>query len=166
MTKEASDGSTASYYDLPAGAQQLGDLIAHRNMNHSDGEMFCALYRKGLASHSDALRDARKVLYYAQAEVKRLEALAAPAKPMGDLIAIKLARLIGLGRPETAELRALPGEGLWELSLLDVWAPSDQISSRLQGTPIRATSFNHSWDGRLTIQGRIDRVALNAATHT
>lgn len=81
MTKEASDGSTASYYDLPAGAQRLGDLIAYRNMNHSDGEMFCALYRKGLASHSDALRDARKVLFYAQAEVKRLEALQKPDLP-------------------------------------------------------------------------------------
>lgn len=81
MTKEASDGSKARYYDLPAGAEQLGDLIAHRNMNHSDGEMFCALYRKGLASHSDALRDARKVLFYAQAEVKRLEALQKPDLP-------------------------------------------------------------------------------------
>jgi len=81
MTKEASDGSTASYYDLPAGAQRLGDLIAYRNMNHSDGEMFCALYRKGLASHSDALRDARKVLFYAHAEVKRLEALRKPDMP-------------------------------------------------------------------------------------
>lgn len=68
-----SDGSTASYYELPDGASELQDLISYRNMNAQDGEMFRALYRKGRASHSDALRDAKKVLFYAQAEVERLE---------------------------------------------------------------------------------------------
>ena len=71
-----SDGSTASYYQLPPGCTELQDLISHRNLNAQDGEMFRAIYRKGRASHSDELRDARKVLFYAQAEVKRLEALA------------------------------------------------------------------------------------------
>lgn len=69
------DGSKGSHYELPPGATKLGDLIEHRNMNHADGEAFCALYRKGRASHSDELRDARKVLYYARAEVERLERL-------------------------------------------------------------------------------------------
>jgi hypothetical protein len=69
----ASDGSTASYYQLPTGATELQDLISYRNMNAQDGEIFRAIYRKGKASHSDELRDARKVLFYAQAEVKRLE---------------------------------------------------------------------------------------------
>ena len=68
-----SDGSTASYYDLPNGCTRLQDLISHRNMNAQDGEIFRAVYRKGMASHSDAMRDAKKVLFYAQAEVKRLE---------------------------------------------------------------------------------------------
>jgi hypothetical protein len=68
-----SDGSTASYYELPAGCTELQDLISHRNLNAQDGEMFRAIYRKGMASHSDALRDAKKVLFYATAEVKRLE---------------------------------------------------------------------------------------------
>lgn len=68
-----SDGSTASYYQLPAGATELQDLISFRNMNAQDGEIFRAIYRKGRASHSDELRDAKKVLFYAQAEVKRLE---------------------------------------------------------------------------------------------
>jgi len=70
-----SDGSTADYYELPAGATELQDLISHRNLNAQDGEIFRAIYRKGRASHSDELRDARKVLFYAQAEVKRLEKL-------------------------------------------------------------------------------------------
>lgn len=70
-----SDGSTASYYELPNGSSELQDLISHRNMNAQDGEIFRAIYRKGLASHSDELRDAKKVQFYAKAEVARLEAL-------------------------------------------------------------------------------------------
>jgi len=68
-----SDGSTANYYKLPPGATELQDLISFRDMNAQDGEIFRAIYRKGLASHSDKLRDAKKVLFYAQAEVDRLE---------------------------------------------------------------------------------------------
>ena len=68
-----SDGGTASYYQLPLGATELQHLISYRNMNAQDGEIFRAIYRKGRASHSDQLRDAKKVLFYAQAEVERLE---------------------------------------------------------------------------------------------
>lgn len=71
--KSTSDGSTADYYRLPSGCSELQDLISHRNMNAQDGEIFRAIYRKGMASHSDNLRDARKVLFYAKAEVERLE---------------------------------------------------------------------------------------------
>lgn len=70
-----SDGSTASYYELPKGCTELQDLISYRNLNAQDGEIFRAVYRKGRASHSDEMRDAKKVLFYAMAEVKRLEAL-------------------------------------------------------------------------------------------
>ena len=79
-----SDGSTADYYELPVGATELQDLISHRNLNAQDGEIFRAIYRKGRASHSDELRDARKVLFYAQAEVKRLEKLAATPTAFGQ----------------------------------------------------------------------------------
>lgn len=70
-----SDGSTADYYKLPHGATELQDLISHRDMNAQVGEIFRACYRYGLASHSDKLRDAKKVLFYAQAEIKRLEGI-------------------------------------------------------------------------------------------
>ena len=70
-----SDGSTASYYVLPEGAQELQDLISERDMNAQIGEIFRACYRYGLCRHSDRLRDAKKILFYAQAEVARLEAL-------------------------------------------------------------------------------------------
>lgn len=72
---EKSDGSSASYYVLPPGATQLQNLISYRNMNAQIGEIFRACYRYGLASHSDKLRDAKKIKYYAEAEIARLEAL-------------------------------------------------------------------------------------------
>lgn len=68
-----SDGSSADYYKLPAGATQLQDLISHRNMNAQIGEIFRAAYRYGAASHSDQLRDAKKIKFYIEAEIQRLE---------------------------------------------------------------------------------------------
>jgi hypothetical protein len=67
-----SDGSTAAYYELPADATELQHLISYRNMNGQIAEIFRACYRYGLASHSNRLRDAKKILFYAQAEVDRL----------------------------------------------------------------------------------------------
>lgn len=69
----ASDGSTASYYELPKDATELQDLISYRNMNAQVGEMFRACYRYGRASHSSQLRDMKKVKFYAEAEIARLE---------------------------------------------------------------------------------------------
>lgn len=73
--KQVSDGSTASYYQLPAGATELQQLISHRDMNAQIGEIFRACYRYGIASHSDKLRDAKKIKFYAEAEIARLEKL-------------------------------------------------------------------------------------------
>ena len=70
-----SDGSTASYYELPAGAKELQDLISYKDMNAQMGEIFRGTYRYGQASHSDRLRDAKKIKFYIDAEIKRLEAL-------------------------------------------------------------------------------------------
>lgn len=68
-----SDGSTASYYQLPEGCTELQDLISHRDMNAQIGEIFRSCYRYGQASHSDKLRDAKKIKFYIEAEIKRLE---------------------------------------------------------------------------------------------
>jgi hypothetical protein len=68
-----SDGSTAIYYELPLGALELQDLISHKNMNAQIGEIFRACYRYGEVSHSDMLRDAKKIKFYAEAEIKRLK---------------------------------------------------------------------------------------------
>lgn len=72
-----SDGSTASYYELPHGCTELQHLISHRNMNAQIGEVFRACYRYGLVEHSEMLRDAKKIKFYAEAEIERLEKLAA-----------------------------------------------------------------------------------------
>ena len=70
-----SDGSTARYYELPEGATELQDLISYKNMNAQIGEVFRACYRYGEVAHSEMLRDAKKIKFYAEAEIKRLERL-------------------------------------------------------------------------------------------
>ena len=70
--KQTSDGSTASYYELPPEAKELQDLISYKNMDAQVGEAFRALYRFGESSHSDKMRDAKKVIFYMQAEIDML----------------------------------------------------------------------------------------------
>lgn len=70
-----SDGSSASYYELPESAEQLQDLISHCDMNAQIGEIFRACYRYGRVAHSPKLRDAKKIKYYIEAEIARLEKL-------------------------------------------------------------------------------------------
>jgi hypothetical protein len=73
LDKEASDGSTANYYELPIGATELQHLISAKNMNAQIGEIVRACYRYGEVEHSPRLRDAKKIRYYIDAEIKRLE---------------------------------------------------------------------------------------------
>ena len=68
-----SDGSTASYYELPGGCTQLQHLISHKDMNAQIGEIFRSCYRYGESSHSTKLRDAKKIKFYIDAEIARLE---------------------------------------------------------------------------------------------
>lgn len=73
--KERSDGSSASYYELPGNARELQDLISDKNMNAQIGEIFRECYRYGRASHSDEMRGIKKILFYAKAELVRLQNL-------------------------------------------------------------------------------------------
>lgn len=70
-----SDGSSADYYKVPPESSQLQDLISHVDMNAQMGEIFRATYRYGRVSHSDKMRDIKKIIYYGEAEKKRLEGL-------------------------------------------------------------------------------------------
>lgn len=71
--KVKSDGSTASYYELPEGATELQHLISYKDMNAQMGEIFRACYRYGEVAHSEMLRDAKKIRFYINAEIERLE---------------------------------------------------------------------------------------------
>jgi len=71
--KVKSDGSTASYYELPEGATELQHLISYKNMNAQMGEIFRAVYRYGEVEHSEMIRDAKKIRFYIDAEIERLE---------------------------------------------------------------------------------------------
>jgi hypothetical protein len=75
IIKATSDGSSASYYELPTNCSELQDLISYKNMNAQIGEIFRECYRYGQASHSDEIRGIKKMLFYAKAELKRLENL-------------------------------------------------------------------------------------------
>lgn len=77
MKKEQyiSDGSTANYYKLPSNATELQDLISFKNMNAQIGEIFRSCFRYGECNHSDQLRDAKKMKFYAEAEIERLKNL-------------------------------------------------------------------------------------------
>lgn len=84
--KEKSDGSTASYYQLPEKATELQHLISHKNMNAQIGEIFRSCYRYDQVEHSDMLRDAKKMRFYINAEIERLEKL----NPVKGKISIKV----------------------------------------------------------------------------
>jgi hypothetical protein len=75
VKKIVSDGSTASYYELPKDATELQHLISAKNMNAQIGEIFRACYRYGEVSHSPELRDAKKIKFYIDAEIERLTKL-------------------------------------------------------------------------------------------
>ncbi len=64
------DGLYSSYYDIPAGAKDLVDLMDFKGMNHSVGEAFCALYR--MHDKDTPERNLEKVIYYATRELEKL----------------------------------------------------------------------------------------------
>jgi hypothetical protein len=72
LAPSKSDGSTATYYELPKGATELQHLISKKDMNAQIGEIFRSCYRYGESSHSDKLRDAKKISFYIDAEIERL----------------------------------------------------------------------------------------------
>jgi len=73
MNNNKSDGSTAKYYELPPNATELQHLISYKNMNAQIGEIVRSCYRYGESSHSDQMRDAKKIKFYIEAEIARLK---------------------------------------------------------------------------------------------
>lgn len=70
MTKEAdkiiSDGKATEYYDFPAGATTLNDIIEFKEMSFARGNIFKAAYRLGEKSGIDDIYDLNKIIYYAE----------------------------------------------------------------------------------------------------
>ena len=80
-TTVKSDGWSTSYYELPEGASELQDLIEHRGMNFSVGNIFKACYRLGRKDGATTLYDLNKIRWYAEREIARLEAEKEKIKP-------------------------------------------------------------------------------------
>ena len=66
------NGGSTNYYDLPPLAKDLQDLIEHKNMDFAIGNIFKACYRLGECSHSDALRDVNKIIWFAERKKQQL----------------------------------------------------------------------------------------------
>jgi len=71
-TKTKSTGWSTSYYELPSDATELQDLIEHREMNFSVGNIFKACYRLGRKDGATTLYDLNKIKWYVEREIARL----------------------------------------------------------------------------------------------
>jgi len=67
------NGGSTDYYKLPAGATELQDLIEHKDMSFSVGNIFKSCYRLGNCEHSDRVRDLNKIIWFAQRELNKEE---------------------------------------------------------------------------------------------
>ena len=65
VSSDSSDGSTAAYYEFPAYAQELIDLIEHKAMGFNQGNIFKAAYRLGEKDGVSIIYDLNKIIYFA-----------------------------------------------------------------------------------------------------
>jgi len=68
-----SDGSSTDYYKFPKGYDDLIDLIEYRNMSFSVGNIFKACFRLGRKHGVDDLYDLRKIKFFVEREIARIE---------------------------------------------------------------------------------------------
>lgn len=75
MTKSKikSTGGSTGYYDLPTDATCIQDLIEHKSMGFSLGNIFKACYRLGEKNGIDELYDVNKIIWYAERIKARIE---------------------------------------------------------------------------------------------
>jgi len=65
-------GDGNKWYDLPEGANQLQDLIEHKNMNGNIKDVFKACYRVGKKDGTEEVYDVEKMAYYSLRELGRI----------------------------------------------------------------------------------------------
>lgn len=68
-----SNGWSTDYYKIPEGAQELQDLIEHKDMNFAVANIFKASYRLGDKLGTSAEYDLNKIIWFAQREIRRLQ---------------------------------------------------------------------------------------------
>ena len=66
-------GWSSTYYEIPEGAQELGDLIEHKKMNFNVGNIFKAAYRLGDKEGTSRLYDLNKIKWFVEREIAREE---------------------------------------------------------------------------------------------
>lgn len=66
-------GWSSSYYRLPVNAKELQDLIEHKDMNFSQGNMFKAIWRLGEKTGTSKQYDLEKIIWFAQRELERIK---------------------------------------------------------------------------------------------
>jgi hypothetical protein len=67
------NGGSTDYYKIPEGMKDLQDLIEHKKMNFSQGNIFKAIFRAGEEHHSSYERDLHKIIFFAERELKRVK---------------------------------------------------------------------------------------------
>jgi hypothetical protein len=67
------NGGSTDYYKVPVGTTDLQDLIEHKDMNFSQGNIFKAIYRANDTHHSSYQRELNKIIWFAERELKRIE---------------------------------------------------------------------------------------------
>lgn len=65
-------GWSSSYYELPKGAKELGDLIDYKEMNFNIGNIFKAAYRLGNKRGTSELYDLNKIKWFVEREINRV----------------------------------------------------------------------------------------------
>lgn len=68
-----SDGGSTTYYDIPEGARDIGDLIDYRQMSFGVGNIFKACYRIGQKDGIDPVYDLKKIIWMAERELEYVE---------------------------------------------------------------------------------------------
>jgi len=71
--KLASDGGPSAYYDFPSGFSTLNDLIEYHDMSFAQGNIFKAAYRLGKKEGISLEYDLRKIIYYANRMLDKIE---------------------------------------------------------------------------------------------
>lgn len=59
-----------NYYNLPKGSTEIQDLIEHKDMSFSIGNIFKACYRLGQKPNVNRLYDLEKIKWFAEREIK------------------------------------------------------------------------------------------------